>query len=356
MSVELITNEEQFAVALIQQREQMLATINSAGDIRIVCEMKSQADALKWYGRQHKEYKEAARIASEMAVRCDRRKGELLRQLRESGVLTHGGDRKSESKLQAATLKELGIEKTESSRCQRLASIPEDAFEQQIEQQRGVKDGFCSTAALLRYEKQLHAGKDEHTAEKHDGGTVETLEEIASNGATFTTFYADPPWQYDNQGTRASTDNHYPTMTVADICCLPVDKLAADKSLLFLWTTNGFLEAALTQVIPAWGFTFKSSMVWVKPQMGIGNYVRNAHEFLLIANRGGLIPAGKSQLSWIEADRTRHSAKPDSFRHVVESIAPGPRLEMFAREAMPGWYAWGNQVSKASLLQFAEGK
>lgn len=241
------------------------------------------------------------------------------------------------------------------SHCAELATYA-DADRQEVWQQvveEAEKTGKPITARLINEIGKPY--REPAAAEQFESGSSETLDILVERETEFATFYADPPWQYDNQGTRAATDNHYPTMTIADICSLPVEQLAADKALLFLWTTNGFLEAALTQVIPAWGFTFKSSMVWVKPQMGIGNYVRNAHEFLLIANRGGLIPNGKSQISWIEAERTRHSAKPDAFRHVVESIAPGPRLEMFAREAMPGWHAWGNQVSKASLLQFGAG-
>lgn len=174
-------------------------------------------------------------------------------------------------------------------------------------------------------------------------GTLECLED----SGPFSTVYADPPWQYGNQGTRAATNNHYPTMDIGDICELPVKDIVSDKALLFVWTTNGFLEQTLTEVIPAWGFTFKSSMVWVKPQMGIGNYVRNAHEFLLIANRGGLLPNGRNQISWIQADRKSHSEKPDAFRKVVEDIAPSPRIELFSRREMPGWTSWGNQVLPA---------
>lgn len=260
----------------------------------------------------------------------------------------------------AAVTSELStiVDKTpqNEAQCRELLAY-DDADRQEVWQQvveESERTGKPITARLINEVGKPY--REPLPAEQFESGSSETLDILVERETEFATFYADPPWQYDNQATRAATDNHYPTMAIADICSLPVGQLAADKALLFLWTTNGFLEAALTQVIPAWGFTFKSSMVWVKPQMGIGNYVRNAHEFLLIANRGGLIPNGKSQISWVEADRTRHSAKPDAFRHVVESIAPGPRLEMFAREAMPGWHAWGNQVSKSQLLDFAEAK
>jgi N6-adenosine-specific RNA methylase IME4 len=141
-------------------------------------------------------------------------------------------------------------------------------------------------------------------------------------------------------------------MTVEEICALPVTQLACDAALLWLWTTNGFLVEALTRVIPAWGFEFKSVMVWCKPQMGTGNYVRVSHEFLLIASRGGLRPDGKNQTSWLVRERERHSAKPSAFCQIVERISPGPRIELFARAARPRWTVWGNEISRQ---QFTEG-
>ena len=96
---------------------------------------------------------------------------------------------------------------------------------------------------------------------------------LSPKGSRFSTIYADPPWKYDNQGTRAATDNHYPTLTVEQIAAEPVAELAADNCHLHLWTTNGFLPAAF-YVIEAWGFEYKSMFVWVKPTLGIGNYYR----------------------------------------------------------------------------------
>jgi N6-adenosine-specific RNA methylase IME4 len=176
--------------------------------------------------------------------------------------------------------------------------------------------------------------------------TVDDLAEVARGRTRFATIYADPPWKYGNQSSRAATDDHYGTMTVEEICALPVEQLASDAALLWLWTTNGFLVEALTRVIPAWGFEFKSVLVWCKPQMGTGNYVRVSHEFLLIASRGGLRPDGKNQTSWLVSERERHSAKPNAFREIVEHISPGPRIELFARETRPRWTVWGNEIPR----------
>jgi N6-adenosine-specific RNA methylase IME4 len=201
--------------------------------------------------------------------------------------------------------------------------------------------------------KQLTALVQKHnaalavaSAEAEGGCTTDDLWSLVRAGRTFGTVYADPPWQYDNQGTRAATDNHYVTMTVDELAELPVGQLAAPASHLWLWTTNGFIRESF-RLFDAWGFEFKSSYVWCKPQMGIGNYLRNAHEFLLLGTKGGLVGAAKDVMSWGVFPRTRHSAKPhDIRRDVVERVSPGPRLELFGRETVPGWSVWGNEIAR----------
>lgn len=176
------------------------------------------------------------------------------------------------------------------------------------------------------------------------GRKVFDFDALVRNGEKFGTVYADPPWLYDNQGTRAATGNHYGGMTVDELCALPVRDIVADDAHLHLWTTNGFLFDC-PRIFAAWGFEFRSSFVWVKPQMGIGNYWRNSHEFLLTAIRGDAKRFNdKSLKSWIECDRGVHSAKPEQARHFIERASPGPYLEMFARSGAPNWTVWGNQI------------
>lgn len=167
----------------------------------------------------------------------------------------------------------------------------------------------------------------------------------AGKSAPFGTIYADPPWQYGNQGTRGSTGDHYVGMSVDEICALPVARLAAEKSHLHLWTTNAFLFDA-QRVMEAWGFTYKSCYVWVKPQIGMGNYWRVSHEFLLLGVRGGLTFAANNLRSWGEFRRSQHSAKPEQIRDLIHVASPGPRLELFARRAVEGWTCWGNEIAR----------
>lgn len=171
------------------------------------------------------------------------------------------------------------------------------------------------------------------------------------SGAKFGTIYADPPWLYDNQGTRASTGNHYGGMTVEELCALPIRDLAADDAHLHLWTTNGFIFDC-PRIFEAWGFEFRSSFVWVKSSIGIGNYWRNSHEFLLTAIRGDAKRfKDKSLRSWLECDRGAHSAKPEQVRSFIERASPGPFLELFGRREAQGWAVWGNQIERSIFDQ-----
>lgn len=175
-------------------------------------------------------------------------------------------------------------------------------------------------------------------------GQVKCLVDAVEAGAKFGTIYADPPWIYDNQGTRAATGNHYEGLTVEQLCELPVRDLASDDAHLHLWTTNAFLFEC-PKIFDAWGFEFRSSFVWCKPQMGIGNYWRNSHEILLTAIRGNAKRFDDhSIMSWLQCDRGRHSAKPEKVRHFIERASPGPYLEMFARSKAENWKVWGNEV------------
>jgi N6-adenosine-specific RNA methylase IME4 len=163
---------------------------------------------------------------------------------------------------------------------------------------------------------------------------------------------ADPPWDYDG-GQASRIRPGYCLMSVRDICDLPVESLAADKALLFLWVTASFTEAGF-RVMRAWGFEPKAQIVWAKGRVedgafvehiGMGSYVRNSHELVLIGSRGGQTSLNRSIGSVLIAPRGRHSVKPEQLLSRVEELAPGPYLELFARTARPGWAAWGNEIA-----------
>ncbi len=173
----------------------------------------------------------------------------------------------------------------------------------------------------------------------------------------FSTFVADPPWQYGNTSTRGAAENHYPTMSVEELCALDVvPSRAAEQSHLYLWTTAGHLPEAFA-VMSAWGFEYKTYLVWVKPQMGMGNYFRVSTELVLFGIRGGMRTQHRGLKNYFEARRGKHSAKPSQFHDLVVQASPGPYLELFSRcnadqmltgcecsKCRLGWSVWGNQA------------
>lgn len=172
----------------------------------------------------------------------------------------------------------------------------------------------------------------------------------------FATFVADPPWRYGNTSTRGAAENHYGTMSIEELCDLDVVRdHAADEAHLYLWTTAGHLPDAF-RVMEAWGFDYKTYLVWVKPQMGMGNYFRVSTELVLFGVRGGIRTQRRDVKNYFEAKRAKHSAKPPMFHDLVASCSPGPYMELFSRcyaddlltgctcaKCRLGWSVWGNQ-------------
>lgn len=157
--------------------------------------------------------------------------------------------------------------------------------------------------------------------------------------------YADPPWEYENTASAGAVVDQYPTMSLEAICALKPP--ATEDAILFLWATSPLLLAGL-RVIESWGFTYKGSMVWDKGGGGVGSWVANNHEFVLIATRGEIPPplAAARPPSVIRAPRSVHSRKPNDFALAIECMYPTlPRVEMFARAPRDNWIVWGNQAA-----------
>lgn len=173
---------------------------------------------------------------------------------------------------------------------------------------------------------------------------TDSLDTLIKDGCRFGAILADPPWRYSNTVSNGAADRHYPTMSMDELRDLPVPQLALPDAYLFLWATAPLLPEAL-DLMQAWGFDYKTHMVWNKPRFGMGNYWRSAHELLCLGIRGK--PAGWCRhdiSSWAVFPATRHSAKPSYFRDMIASVVDGPYLEMFGREQNSGWTTFGNQV------------
>ena len=292
-------------------------------------------------------------VAGIMAVRCERRIGQLL----STAELVKGGrPKKGQRKRKPVgisnqlSLSALGLDKAKSWQYQQLAMVPSDWLETELESCRTMGRAPRSSTIVKRWKAEQATADVESVAQAVDAGEgvyVDSLaplvDEIkAGVREPFACVYADPPWRFDNLATRGAAADHYPTMSLDEIAALPVAQIVAPRALLWLWVTSSHLPK-VWPIITAWGFAFKTSMVWSKGRPGLGNFVRNSHELLLIANRGGLLTRRKNQLSVVQIRPGRHSSKPAKFRDIIEGNSPDPRIELFGRHRVPGWMVFGNE-------------
>lgn len=173
----------------------------------------------------------------------------------------------------------------------------------------------------------------------------------------FKTILADPPWQFQNRTGKMAPEHkrlaRYGTMTLDDIKSLPVSEAADEPAHLYLWVPNAMLPDGLA-VMAAWGFNYKSNIVWQKVRKdggpdgrGVGFYFRNVTELLLFGVRGKharTLQPGRTQVNILSTRKREHSRKPDEQYPLITSCSPGPYLELFARGEPPGWASWGNQA------------
>lgn len=167
--------------------------------------------------------------------------------------------------------------------------------------------------------------------------------------------YADCPWSYGNKPPSGSgAQSHYNTLSIAQLCALPVPAHARPDSVLFLWVTSPLLfeNPGPREVMEAWGFKYKSSLVWDKVNHGFGNYVSIRHELLLIGTRGRCLPDRPTPMFdsvLTERQEGEHSAKPASVRQMIERLYDGPYVELFARDRAEGWSCFGDDAKLWSV-------
>jgi N6-adenosine-specific RNA methylase IME4 len=327
-------------IALCSSAKRMLAEAVSVQDLKTVRDVGEAAVRLAKSRRDIGT--EALLEGMEIVRRAERQIGTLL-----PSVI--GGKGRPGKCSSVEHLSDIGLERKQSSRFQKIAQLPDDKFEEWIASCRAAGQEMTQAAAL-KLAAKLTPAAAEPTLDEYESGAVANLAELIERGARYGCVYADPPWAYSNKSTRANVEDTYKsTMSVDEICDEPVGQLAADDCHLHLWTTNAFLFDA-KRVIDAWGFEYKSCFVWVKPQMGIGNYWRVSHEFLLLAIRGKPEWRRRDCKSWGEFDRTAHSKKPRDIRRLVESVSHGPYLELYGRELSDNWMVYGNEVARSPLF------
>jgi N6-adenosine-specific RNA methylase IME4 len=175
----------------------------------------------------------------------------------------------------------------------------------------------------------------------------------------FATILADPPWQFVNSTGKIAPEHkrltRYGTMRLDEIIALPVKELTEPTAHLYLWCPNALLPEGLS-VMEAWGFKYKSNIVWHKVRKdggsdgrGVGFYFRNVTEVILFGVRGKngrTLSPGRRQVNLLATRKREHSRKPDEQYDLIEACSPGPFLELFARGTRGGWTTWGNQADE----------
>lgn len=173
----------------------------------------------------------------------------------------------------------------------------------------------------------------------------------------FGTVLADPPWRFLNRTGKMAPEHRrlsrYETMTVDEICDLPISQVMLDRAHLYLWVPNALLPDGL-RVMQAWGFTYKSNLIWHKVRKdggsdgrGVGFYFRNVTEIILFGVRGKnvrTLAPGRRQVNLLATRKQEHSRKPDEQYAIIEACSEGPYLELFARGRRDGWASWGAQA------------
>jgi len=302
--------------------------LSEANTVQKAKELKDLALTAKDWATRKGLGDQAIQHARFYALEAERRMGELLTATErpEGGRPRKTGN--GPGPVSEPTLAELGLTKNESSRAQMLAGVSRETFDE-------VKAGDKTIMEVRRELKKQNIA-----------------DQPPMPDAKFRVIYADPPWKYGDTregldkwaGTAA--EDHYPTMSIEELCALPVKDIAAENAVLFMWVTSPLL-AECWPVIAAWGFKYKASFIWDKVRHNFGHYNSVRHELLLLCTRGSCLPDGEPNTdSVVSIERnSRHSEKPIFFIELIESTyKTGKKIELFSRRKRDGWEAWGNEV------------
>lgn len=347
----------------LSQAERMLAEVATVNDATAVIDF---AEAARVFAKQAKLGTSAVNHATTVKLRAERRLADMVDEGQRRGEIADQGQPKKPSPsgdyspppladakkpppsggYSPPTLSALGVDHRRLAE----ARVIRDTFsEEDLLARAALADE--KDRELSRKELVKHAVREKRIREKRE--RVEQIREAEpaplETLAAFPVLYADPPWRYEHsETTTREIENHYPTMALGEIKKLEVP--AAEDAVLFLWVTSPKLLEAV-DLLEAWDFEYRTSMVWVKDRMGMGYYARQQHELLLVAKRGALpVPDPEDRPpSVIQAARGLHSAKPDLVYELIERMYPlREKCEMFQRRPRPGWYGWGNQAGEAA--------
>lgn len=294
-------------------------------------------------------------------MRAERRAGEMLRNIEKSqGAVPGKTGRKGKPVLDAKPkLAHLGINKTQSSRWQKLAALEQDHFEEKVE--RASKRAYDDIARRFIKAEEVRRAKEGRGKVVEHRCTVADLAALAEFGKRFSVIYADPPWPYENWspagGVRTGAANHYETCPIDEILRLPVASLAADDCALLLWCTWPHITMGThVDVMRAWDFKPSTvAFVWVKKNRAargctVATAITRAATLRFASSRPRARCCGSTRTSPIG----EHSEKPEEVRRRIERLFPGPYLELYARKPAPAWTVWGNEIPRSQFHKVAK--
>jgi N6-adenosine-specific RNA methylase IME4 len=315
--------------------------IAAAKDVDEVKQIRDASIAMKAYARQAKNHTMEA-DAIEIRMRATRRMDQMRRDQKATVGLAKGGTPYkstglAKSPVEKPTLAEAGIDKNLAHEGRKLGALSDQEFEKAISTARDAVGSIIKTALRTDDKVARRAAREEELSAK----------QLAWPTKIYGVIYADPEWRFEpysrETGMDRAVDNHYPTSTVDVIKARDVASIAADDCALFLWSTAPMQPQAY-EVMAAWGFDYKSQVVWDKGEIGTGYWFRNRHEILLVGTRGD-IPAPAPGTQWpsiVEAPIGAPGEKPEAFYELIESYFPNlPKIELNARRRRPSWDAWG---------------
>jgi N6-adenosine-specific RNA methylase IME4 len=330
--------------------------------------IRDMAVALQAYAKQAKNTTLITQ-ATEIRMRAERRAGELLRETEKNqGAVPGKTGRKGKPVLDGRPkLADLGIDKTQSSRWQALATLDSDVFETKVEST--AKRAYNNMTSRLIKAEKIKRAKERHAKIIEHGCVVDDLYDLIKAGNRFGVIYADPPWPWDTWGgspagkIHSAPDNHYNTQALDEIMRLPVAQLAAEDCALLLWCTGPHITISThTKTIEAWRFRpATKAFCWVKqnqsgdPRLnGQGYYTLANSEDVFLGIKGSPLRLAYDVRQVVMAPVAGHSAKPEEVRHRIERLFPGPYLELYGRKLVPGWTVWGNEIPRTRFREAAE--
>ena len=316
---------------------QAIVEAKSIDEVKLI---KDKAEAMRAYSKQIGESLIVQNDICEIKLRAERRMGEMLKEMPKAKGTEYGGKQKiidgnmMQPSMSTQTLLDIGIQKHQSSRYQKIADLPEETFEKIIVETKQKEKELTETLMISTSKKIDREIEINEMKDSIEDGTAELPE------GKFEVIVVDPPWnygrKYDPKGSRVA--NPYPEMSFEEI--EKVDIPSSEDCVLWLWTTQQFIWDA-KKLLKSWGFEYKAMIVWDKEKMGMGSWLRMQCEFCLLGIKGKPIWEGTDVRDIIREARTSHSAKPKTFYKMVEENCVGRKLDYFARKKREGWEVYG---------------